>query len=131
MVISKMVTMKTRLSGDKIATKRWVRERIRLYAKRAGIPKEETPRIEFGPISGEAKNSAGSKGEYCFVNNTIKIDLAQMTCRHDGDDTAAHEVVHARWRSLSHNDLLFRRVVALREGHRCGPKRSPLPEAFR
>jgi hypothetical protein len=126
-----MVTMKTRISGDKFATKRWLRARVRLYAKNAGIGREDMPRIEFGPIGGDARNSAGSKAEYVLASNTVKFDLNQTLCRHDGDDSAAHEIVHARWYGLAHGALFLRRVVALREGHRCGPPGSALPPAFR
>jgi len=121
--------MKSGISGDKIATKRWVRERIRLYAKRAGLI--EMPHIEFGHIAPDTEGAAGYKAIYTAVTNTIKVDLGEALCRHDMDDTAAHEIVHARWASLDHNDLFARRVRALREGHRLGKPGSPLPKEFR
>lgn len=123
--------MKSRIRGERVATERWVRERIRLYAAHAGLTRADRPKVEFGPCRGGAETSAGNKAEYDYMTNTIRVDLGVTLCRHDADDSAAHEIVHARWKSLRHNGLFHRRILALREGHKCGPRGATLPAAFK
>lgn len=117
------------IDGDKIATKQWVRHRVRYYARRAGM--KSMPRVTFGQIDGSSETSAGDKGEYNYVTGVIKVDLDGHLCRHDMLDTVIHEVVHARWPGLVHNAVFLRRIRALRDGHVCGVRGSPLPSDFR
>ena len=119
--------MTPRIAGDRRATKRWIRERVRVYAERVSLG--YLPRVEFGPVeSGRAQFDHGAR--------VITIDLDAQFCRHDADDSAAHEVAHARWPSLpcdgkTSAPIHRRRVLAMRSGVRCGPKGSQLPAEYR
>lgn len=114
--------MSLHIGGDRRATRAWVRERVRIYADRVSLG--FMPTLGFGPVK-------GARAEYLHKARTARFDLPQHLCRHDADDSAAHEVIHARWPNLHHGDTFDRRVLALRSGARCGPKGSRLPEAYR
>lgn len=145
-----------RIAADREATKRWVRERIRLYARRvsAGPFPTQRGRIRRQPrvvwSHAEAQRLGASVGSACrsaaqcvAATDSVRgitvfhLDCSpcahhKVFCRSVADDTAAHEVAHMRWRSLSHFSPLFQqRVDAMMAGARCGPPGTRLPECFR
>ena len=110
------------IGRDRLATRQWVRGRVRVYARRVSL--SFIPTVAFGPVH-------KARAEYLHATRIARFDLQKHLCRHDADDSAAHEVVHARWPNLHHGDTFDRRVLALRSGARCGPRGSRLPEAYR
>lgn len=117
---------------DKPATAHWIRRRISLYSKRVSLG--YSPRVVWTiegwmALGGHRKDRKGThRGLANASLKAIRIDLDAHICRHDADDTAAHEVVHLRWPTLSHNDLFERRVRAVRAGATVGPMHTRLPD---
>lgn len=119
--------MQLRLSGDRRATKAWIRSRIRHYAELVSLG--FVPAVEFGPVE-------NGRAEWNGETRTVRVDIDEAYCRHDADDSAAHEVCHARWPSLpcsgkTSAPRFRRRVLAMRMGVRCEAKGRALPEGYR
>lgn len=127
-----------RIAGDVQVTKRWIRERTRIYAKRVGL--NYHPRVVF--TDGEWRSCVSSdkrliqqesktlRGAASPDDGVIFVNLANQICRHDADETCAHETTHLRWPSLAHGDVFEGRVAALRRGVCFGPPGSRLPRGL-
>lgn len=118
---------------DKPATATWIRRRITLYAKRVSLgyrPRVVWTMPDWMALGAHKSDRAcnGYKGLSSAELRAIRINLSAHICRHDADDTAAHEVVHLRWPSLRHTLVFERRVEAIRKGAKAGPHGARLPE---